>query len=375
MMHAERRLVSHPGILLIILSICLGSFGILMIYDASAVVSSLRNTSTHQYYFLQRQFLWFCLGIAAMVSVTKLNPQLIRRWIFPALGVGIFALILTLIPGIGYEAGGARRWLRIGPLSCQPAEPVILIYVVYAAHLISRRMEKIRDFRFTVLPVLTVAFTIMLLLILQPKVGSALIVGGITSIILFSAGIPLYQVLLLFLGGVSALGIMYLHFGYIAQRIDGWLNPEAHFHGVAFQSIQSLIAIGSGGFTGNGLGNGSQKLFYLPEAHTDFIFAVIAEELGFLGATAVLLVIGTIFTLGLNLAIKQQDSFHRLLCVGVVSMIFIPAVVNIMVSTGLFPVTGIPLPFLSFGGTSLVTNMTAIGLLAAFSIRHGEKIL
>ena len=373
MMNRRMQSISNPSNILVGLAICLASFGLLMVYESSAVVSSFRGQFSHQYYFLNRQMLWFFIGIICMLIASHFPTDLLRRLIIPALGFGIVTLMLTLIPGIGFEVGGARRWLRVGSLSCQPAEPVILLFVIYSAHLLSKRLEKIRNFRMSVLPLLTIALLIMTLMILQPKIGSAMIIGLITGVVLFAAGIPFYQLSLLSLSGITALSFLYMRFDYISQRIDGWLNPEAHFHGVAFQPIQSLIAIGSGGISGNGLGNGSQKLFFLPEAHTDFIFAIIAEELGFIGAIIIICIISMFLFAGLKLSINHEDPFRKLLTVGIVAYIFIPAVINIMVSIGLFPVTGIPLPFLSFGGTALVTNLTAVGLLAA-SVKDQREI-
>jgi len=340
------------------------AFGVLMVYDASAVSAALRQKFDSPTFFLERQVIWFAVGLVCMWIASRVPLERIQRFILPFTLILMGLLALVLIPGIGYSAGGARRWLRWGPLSLQPGELMRLMLALYLAHLFSVKADRIRDFRQGFLPAVTVSGIAVILLAAQPKFGTALILILLTGIMLFAAGTPLYELGLTGVVALPFLAFAVFRVPYIQDRIAAWLNPAAHAQSTGFQMMQSLIAIGSGGIFGSGLGQGRQKMFYLPEAHTDMIFPVIAEELGLMGSVAILFCFAFILFRGLYIAFHTPRRFARILAVGLTMCIVIPAALNLMVATGLFPVTGIALPLISFGGTALVTDMTALGLLA-----------
>ncbi len=356
----------------------LAGFGVLMVYDSSAVSAALRHKFSNQYFFFIRQSIWYCIGFCVMLTAARIPIQKIQRWIFPALILMILLLVLVLIPGIGMEAGGARRWLRVGPLSVQPGEVIRLFLVLYLAHFLTHRKSQITAFRTAFVPAAIVTGTVVCLLVAQPKTGSALLIITLAALIFYVAGIPVRQLILAGLVSAPLAGIAFLRSSYIALRFDSWLHPADHMRGLAFQSIQSLIAIGSGGFLGQGLGQGRQKLFYLPESHTDFILPVISEELGLIGSALLIAGYGVILFLGIKTARESSDRFSAILAAGLTFMVILPACLNMMVATNLLPVTGVPLPLISFGGTALITDMAALGLLAniaSSNARHREKVL
>lgn len=364
MIGTGKQIVSKPDALILWVTALTAAFGVLMVYDASAVSAALRHRFDSPVFFFNRQLLWFGIGLVCMMIASRLPMQRFQRFILPVTLILLILLLLVLIPGIGHTAGGARRWLRLGSISIQPGELMRLVLALYLAHLFSVKADRIRDFRQGFLPAVTISGIAVILLAAQPKFGTSLILILLTGIMLFAAGTPL-----LHLGTVGVCAVPFLAYAvfrvsYIQERIAAWLNPAEHARGAGFQMMQSLIAIGSGGFSGTGLGQGRQKMFYLPESHTDMIFPVIAEELGLLGSFLILLSFSFIFYRGLTIAGRVSNRFAGILAVGLTMCIILPATLNIMVATGLFPVTGIALPLISFGGTALVTDMTALGLLA-----------
>ncbi|MCD4652875.1 putative lipid II flippase FtsW [bacterium] len=342
----------------------IAAFGVLMVFDASAVSAALRHKFDNPVFFLERQFLWFLVGFFAMIIASRIPLHKFEHLVLPVTLFMLVLLILVLIPGVGHSAGGARRWLRFGPLSVQPGEFMRLTLAIYLARLLSVKSDSINNFRKTFLPAIIVTSATVLLLAAQPKYGTSLIIVILAGILLFIAGIPLIQLSTAL--GFSTAFLLFAVFrvGYIQDRISAWLHPAEHARDAGFQMIQSLIAIGSGGLSGTGLGQGRQKMFYLPEAHTDMILPVISEELGLIGSICVLSFFGIILFRGLHIAKNTDYQFGKILAVGLTMSICIPAALNILVAIGLFPITGVALPLISFGGTALVTEMTALGLLA-----------
>ena len=276
------------------------AFGVLMVYDASAVSAALRHRFDNPVFFLERQLVWFAVGLVCMLAASRIPLHRIQHGILPVTMVLVILMVLVLIPGIGHAAGGARRWLRLGPLSLQPGELMRLVLALYLAHLFSVKADRIRDFRQGFLPAVTISGIAVILLAAQPKFGTSLILIILTGVMLFAAGTPLVQLGSVGLCAIPFLGYAVFNVGYIQDRIAAWLNPAEHARGAGFQMMQSLIAIGSGGFTGAGLGQGRQKMFYLPESHTDMIFPVIAEELGLLGSILVLTAFSVLLFRGLD---------------------------------------------------------------------------
>lgn len=343
------------------------AFGVLLVYDASAVSAALRNRFDSATFFFERQFIWFIAGTASMILASRIALNRLQKYIVPGMILAIVLLVLVLLPGIGHSVGGAKRWFRIGGLSVQPGEFMRLMLVLYLAHLFSVKTDKIKNFTEAFLPAVTVTAVGTALLISQPKIGTALILMFLTGIMLFIAGIPFYQLFLALTASTPFIIFILSNVDYVQKRVNAWLYPADHMQTLGFQTIQSMIAIGSGGIMGLGLGQGRQKMFYLPEAHTDMIFPVLAEELGLIGVCCLLFSFGFLLYRGFRLSTVASSAFGKLLAVGLTVSIITPAILNIMVASGLFPVTGIALPLISYGGTALVTDMTTLGLLAGIS--------
>jgi cell division protein FtsW len=279
------------------------------------------------------------------------------------LGVAVFGLVLVLVPGIGVERNGASRWLGAGPLTFQPSELVKVAVLLYLADLLARRWHLMGDLNATFAPALIVLGGTAALIMLQPNLGTTIIISAIVLMQLFVAGSPLRP-----LASVSALGalaatVLALSSSYRRERILAFLNPWADPLDTGYQTIQAGAGMASGGIGGVGLGNGRSKWGFLPETHTDFIFAVIGEELGLIGAVLVLALFVAFGVLGLRTALRAPDPFGTLVAIGVTSWIVVQAVVNVGAVVGALPITGVPLPFVSFGGSSMLVTMGACGLL------------
>ncbi len=339
-------------------------FGTLMVFSASAVVASERYASS--YYFLLRQVAWAGLGLAAMIAVMNVDY---RRFSNPLLVFTALALqLVLLVAALGLDPSHhARRWLHFGAVSFQPSEFSKIALVIFLAYFLALRQGEVDDWKHTLLPIALVAGVTVALVAKEPDFGTSLAIVLIVAPMLFAAGLrPAYFAY----GALVAVPVVYalvFHVGYRYNRMLAFLNPYADPLGKGFQILQSYIAIGTGGIDGVGLMDGKQKLFYLPEPHTDFIFAVIGEELGFLGAVGVLALFGVILWRGLRAAAACRDEFGRLLAIGLTVMVVGQALVNMSVVLGLLPTKGISLPFVSYGGSSLLVSLLAVGILLNIS--------
>jgi len=362
----DRLKARAPDFWLYVPIIILAGIGVVMVYSASSIVAADRYGDAA--YFLKRQLIWVALGGAAMLLTQRIHYAAFRRFTPFILLCAVAALALVLFPGIGRVAGGARRWLAFGgPFSFQPAEAAKLAMALYLANFLANRGSQLRDFRRAVLPPLLITGLIFGLILAQPDLGSAMMIGLLTMSMLFLAGARIIH-----LAGLAALGIpgvlvAILGEEYRRQRLLAFLDPWADPRGAGFHIIQSLLALGSGGILGMGLGNSRQKFFYLPERHTDFIFSILGEELGLIGTAAVIVLFAVFAYRGFRVARRAPDQFGSLLASGITTMIVIQAVLNIGVTTGVLPITGVPLPFLSFGGSSLLFTMIASGVLLNIS--------
>lgn len=339
-------------------------FGIVMVYSASAVMASERFGSS--YYFLWRQVVWAVVGLTAMVVMMNVNYRRLSdpRIVFPTLALQLILLVGVFFAGRSHNA---HRWFHLGPLMFQPAEFSKLVLVIFLAYFLNLRREAVNDWQHTLLPIVLVAGASVVLVVFEPDLGTSLALALIVAVMLFTAGLRLRYFAM---GAAAASPLLYLlvfDVGYRYRRLMAFLNPYADPLNKGFQIIQSTIAIGTGGIDGKGLMEGTQKLFYLPEPHTDFIFAVIGEEFGFLGVLAVLAIFGVILWRGLRAAAGCPDEFGRLLALGLTFMVVGQALVNVSVVVGLLPTKGIPLPLVSYGGSSLVMNLAAIGVLLNIS--------
>ncbi len=354
-----------PDFALFLTAAILLGIGVVMVFSSSYVKAD--RLYGDPYYYLKRQVAWAGVGLVAMLVALNLDYWHLRRWARPILVLGIVLLVMVLVPGVGRAAGGARRWLGFGPVSFQPSEFMKLAVVIWLSASLTARGARLRQFSQGTLPYMVLLALIFGLVLLQPDLGTAVAIGGTSFLLLFCAGVPVVH--LLAAGGIGLVGVAWaiVTEEYRLRRFLAFLDPFADPLGSGFHIIQALYAIGSGGLFGLGLGNSRQKFFYLPEQHTDFIFAILSEELGFIGGVTVL---GLYFFLawrGFRIALAAPDTFSTLLAAGVTGMLILQIIVNIGVVTATLPITGIPLPLLSFGGSSLVFSLAGIGILMNIS--------
>jgi cell division protein FtsW len=323
------------------------------------------------YLFFRKHVIAVGAGIAAMLLASRLRLDLLERWAGIVLPLCALALVLVLVPGIGAARGGAQRWIAFGGFSLQPSEFVKLGVVLFLARWISRHRDAMRQFRAGVLPALASVGACGALILGQPDFGTAVILGLLLLLMLYVGGARPAHVLGLVGCGAVAMVVAVQIAPYRMRRLLAFLDPWEHSQDAGFQLVQSLIAFGSGGLSGVGLGQSKQKMLFLPEAHTDFIFALVGEELGLLGAAAVLALFGVVALRGFRIAARHPDGFASLLAFGLTAVLILSAVVNIGVVLGMLPTKGLPLPFLSYGGSALLATMLEVGVLAALSRMTG----
>jgi len=341
------------------------SIGIAMIYSSSGVYA-LEELGVKTY-FVNRHLLFLCIGLLACFGAMSFDYRNLAAAVKPLMIVVFVLLILVLIPGIGKESFGARRWFKLGAINFQPSEFAKLVMLVYVADFLARKQNRIKDFWEGFLPPIFMLGAVCLLIVKQPDLGSSLLITVIILIMMFAAGARILHVGFLVLLASPVLFLLIVMVPYRLRRITSFLRPSDDMQGVGFQLAQSQIALGSGGIFGVGLGKSAQKLFYLPAAHTDFIFSIIGEELGLMGTLAVVVLFAAFIWQGARIAKRITDPFGYHLAFGIVVMIGLQAVINIGVSIGAFPTKGLPLPFISYGGSALIFNMMAVGLLLNIS--------
>src|ERR1700690_2488541 len=334
--------------------------GLVMIFSASAVMAKERFGSAYE--FLLKQLVWALAGFAAMVVAMKVDYKRLRH---PALVFSFLGLTTLLLVSVFFldRAHGTHRWFHLGPVSLQPSELAKPALILFLAFFLENKTTAMDDLRNTLLPAVAPTVAFLALIVFQPDLGTAIACAGITACVLFAAGIRLRYFGYAFAAALLPLYFLIFHVAYRRDRILAFLNPYADPKGFGFHIIQSLIAVAPGGVTGLGLMEGKQKLFYLPEPHTDFIFAVTAEELGVVGALTVVILFAIFLWRGTRAALRTQDNFGRFLAVGITSMIVLQAFINISVVLGMMPTKGIPLPFVSYGGSSLFVTLACVGVL------------
>jgi cell division protein FtsW len=333
---------------------------VVMVYSASAVMALERYQQP--YFFLIKQVMWAALGIAVLTVVMRVDYRSYRSptFLWSSLGVVGVALVLVLFsPPIN----GVRRWFSVGGIGVQPSELAKLCAIFFIAALLERRMHRIDEVSYALAPIAIAVGLLVCLILLEPDFGTAMSLMTIAAVMVFAAGLSYRYLVGALLVGFPVMYFVLMSAEYRRRRLLAFWNPWDDPLGNGFQIIQSLIAVGTGGVFGRGLMEGVQKLFYLPEPHTDFIYAVIGEELGLIGATAVLACFCVIAWRGLQIAMKAPDSFGAFLAVGLTTMIALQAFVNISVVLGLLPTKGLPLPFVSTGGSSLLINLLGMGIL------------
>ena len=340
---------------------CLICVGIVMIYSSSCVyaMQELKDNA----FFLKRHLMFLGIGFIMTLAVMATDYRDLQKYAKPLLILSIFLLILVLIPGIGKRSSGAQRWFRMGAINFQPSEFVKLAVIIYAADFLTRKQKFIAGFKQGFVPLMLMTGFVCLLVVKQPDLGTAVEIAVIVLTMMFVAGARLLHLSLIAMAAVPVIVYLVASASYRIARIMAFLDPWQDAQGIGFQLIQSQIAIGSGGLFGVGLGKSQQKLFYLPAAHTDFIYSIIGEEFGLRGTLFIIILFVIFLWQGTRIAMRTADSFGYYLCVGILVMFGLQAMVNIGVSMGALPTKGLPLPFISYGGSALIFHMAAVGLL------------
>lgn len=362
--HTASRSGGAPAVLTgVVLALCV--IGLVMVMSASSVVSQARYGNSWVY--VQRQIMWTVLGLVAFYVATRFDYRKLQPLSLPLMAITAVLLVVVFVPGIGVSASGSARWVGVGPFTFQPSELAKLALAIFTAGLVVRRADAISDWRMVLRPALIVLVLVGVLIMKQPDMGTTIVISMIVGAVLFAGGVEMRQ--LLPVAGVATVAGTILAFAapYRRARLLAFLDPFADAGNTGYQAVQSLIALGSGGLFGVGLGAGRQKWLFLPNAHTDFIFSVIGEELGLVGALIVVALLATFGVLGYRAAVRAPDRFGYLLAVAITTWIVGQGVINIGAAVGLLPITGVPLPFVSFGGSALLFTMAAAGVLVNIS--------
>lgn len=345
--------------------------GIVMIYSASSALALQKYGS--DYFFLKRQAVFSLMGIVVLVVFSNIPFRLYRVMAYPSLIAAIAMLLAVAFSGWGVTAGGSARWLQIGPIQFQPSELARLALIVYLAYSMSKKDELLRDFYVGFLPHLIVLGILAGLLVIQPDFGSVVIFAVLTWVMLFVGGCRISHLLMVVLMSAPMAWLFMTQAEYRVKRLLTFLDPWQYSADGGYQIVHSLMAFGTGGITGTGLGNGYQKLFYLPEPHTDFIFSVVGEELGLIGVMIVILLYSVILMRGIRIARNARDRFGAFLATGITVALGLQVCINMGVALGLLPTKGLTLPFLSYGGTSLLINLVAVGIMMNIGARNVQS--
>lgn len=363
---ARRGAVAFSDRWLLMVTLLLLGFGALMIYSSTSVVTPvLARKKITEFYYFQRHLFTMLFGFIMMFVAYRVRPALLKRLSIPLLILSFVLLVLVFVPGIGVSAGGARRWLRLWPSTFQPSELCKLAMVIFLAWFISMKDYRADRFVYFFIPVAVMA-VFQVVFLKQPDFGAAMSLGALTLGMLFLSGTRLRYIMYLLLLCLPVI-VKLLQEPYRLRRITSFIDPWKDPQGSGFQLVQSFIALGSGGLYGVGLGKSRQKLDFLPEVHTDFIFSMVGEELGFAVASLVVVLFAFLFLRGVAIANKSREKFIYYLSFGLSMMLGFQALVNFSVITGLLPTKGLPLPFISYGGSALLVNMVAVGILLRVS--------
>lgn len=356
---------ARPDFILLIATLVLIIFGTAMIYSSSSILAAEKYGDG--YHFLKKQLFFVVVGLIGMLTLCRIPYGYLKKLAYPGLVVSLVLLCIIFIPHAGVKVGGARRWLNLGVITFQVTEMVKIAFILFLAFYLTKRNQYIAEFKEGLLAPLVVGGILIGLIMLQPDFGTAVIIGSVLLAMLFLAGSrPLHLSALIGLL-IPVAAVLIVTKGYRMKRILSFLDPWKDPQNSGFQIIQSFLSFGSGGLGGVGLGDGMQKLFYLPEPHTDFILSVIAEESGFIGVVVVIALFMVLILRGFMISLKAPDLFGSLLAGGLTTLIALEAFVNIAAVTALIPTKGLALPFMSYGGSSLVMSMAAVGILLSVS--------
>jgi len=351
--------------------LALSAIGLVMVYSSSAILAYERTGDS--FHFLKKQAMAAGIGWMALALCLRVGYRKLARLAYPLLLLAIVLMVLVLIPGIGVKVGGAYRWIRLGGFSFQPSEFAKLVWVVYLAYSLAKKREKVRSFSIGFLPHLLISALLVGLCMMEPDFGSSVALLFLMFVMLFAAGAKLS-----YLVGSVLVAIPFAYHAitsspYRYQRVMSFLDPWANRQGAGYQVAESLMSVGSGGLWGLGLGEGRQKLFFLPEAHSDFVFAIVGEELGLVGVTLVVLLYAVVIWRGIRIALKASEPFGCYVALGITTLFAFHAVVNMSVVLGLLPTKGLTLPFISYGGSSLMVSLAATGILLSVSANTGRQ--
>jgi len=357
---------------IVIFTLILIAIGLVMVFSASTPAA--KNQFNDIYHYLKQQLYAFGIGFIAMVAASLIDYRIFRKLAYIIFGVAFILICLVLFDGIGTVYNNARRWITIGSFDLQPSEIYKFAIIVLFARLLTEERIKVEKFFKGYVPFIGILLVSAVLLILEPHLSGTIIVVSIGMVLLYAGGAKIWQLAMTVIIGGGALAAVSYYIEYMWTRVVTWLDPFAYAQGDGYQVVQSLYAIGSGGLLGKGAGKSMQKFLYIPEPQNDFIFAILAEELGFLGVALVIILFFLLFYRGVKVAADCPDRFGGLMATGITSLIFIQAVLNIAVVTGSVPATGISLPFFSAGGTGLVMFMGEIGILLNISRTIGKAV-
>ncbi|MEJ2716063.1 MAG: putative lipid II flippase FtsW [Deltaproteobacteria bacterium] len=360
---AARGILGPDPVLLMVIAVIL-AIGIVMVTSAGYIIASGKYDDG--FHYTKKQGLAMVMGLGIMYLFSIINPSFWRRMASPLMVIGLALLVLVFVPGLGVKWGGSHRWISL-PFGfvLQPSELAKYAMIIFIAHSLAKKGDNVKNFSLGLLPHLLVIGIVVSLVLLQPDFGTAVIITTVGSLMLFVAGVRLQHLL----GGAILCLPFLFQIGISAQyrltRLKTFLDPWADPFNTGFQVVQSLVAFGCGGVWGVGVGKGIQKLFYLPQPHTDFIFSVVGEELGLFGVTLLIFLFYVLICRGLVISIKTKDMFQKLLAFGITSLVGLQAIVNMAVAMGLLPTKGLPLPLVSLGGTSMIVNLAGLGILMA----------
>ena len=376
--HLGRQRLTLPGVatgsfwILAAVVTVLNMIGLIMVMSSSSVISVRENGQPWSY--VERQVMWTTVGCFALFATLAISIEFWRRYARVWLACTTFMLVLVLVPGVGITANGATRWLGAGPLQIQPSEFAKFALLLFVADLLARRANRIDDWRWTLAPVIAYLAVISALIMMQPNLGTTIIVAAIVLIMLMAAGARLVPLTLTTLVGAAMATSFVALTPFRRTRFLRFLNPMADPLNSGLQNVQSMVAMANGGLVGRGLGRSTVKWGYLPYAWTDFIFAVIGEELGLMGAMFVVLLFLALAILGAWIASRAKDHFSMLVAIGITAWLTVQAIMNIGAVVAIMPITGVPLPFISFGGSALVVNLAAVGMLLNIARHPAEPM-
>jgi cell division protein FtsW len=356
---------AHHDVTLLASTLTLVSLGLTMVFISSTVMANAQYQDP--YFFVKRQTIYALAGVGVLVAGRSIDYHRYKGWVYWLLLLAFIGLVLVFVPGLGAKVRGAARWIRLGPLTLQPSEFAKLAMVIFLAYSLSRKQEKMKYFAIGFLPHMLIAGVFIVLIGKEPDFGTALTLTGIVFIMLLVGGTRLTYILVSFCVGAPLAVYMVLRDPKKFSRILSFLDPWKYGQDVGYQLKQSLLAIGSGGLLGMGPGQSRAKLFYLPDAHTDFILSIFSEELGFLGVILVLALFTLVVYRGLLISLRAPDAFGSYLALGLTVLISLPACINMGVVSGILPTKGLSLPFLSYGGSSLLVNLLSVGILLNIS--------